>query len=119
MALNINCRYQSYLDSGGTLAFLQWEVEDKLRQAFVSMDAEVSRFRPSWGQGHAMHDAARAVAPEWLRRWDDDKRWIICFTQGYRGLVNMAEAFGLSKDELLTSIRTYADKLAFLDWFEK
>lgn len=84
-------------------------LEDDLLQAFVSMDAEVGRFHSTFGQGHAMHDAARAVAPEWLRRWDDDKQWLICFTQGYHGLITMGKAFGLSKDELLASMKPYAD----------
>ena len=85
-------------------------LETELQQAFVAMDIEVERSR-GWGQGYGMHDDARAVAPEWLRRWDDEKRWIICFTQGFSGLVLMAGAFGLSKDELLASMEPYVDQL--------
>ena len=85
-------------------------LEAELIQALVSLDAAVVCLRSSLGQVHAMHGAARAVAPEWLRRWDDDKRWLICFTQGYRGLVVFAQAFGLSKDELLASMKPYHEE---------
>ena len=86
------------------------DIKTALQEVFVAMDkaaGEVRRCCGSFGQGHRIHDAARAVAPEWLCKWDDDKRWAICLARGYDNLVIIADAFRLSEEAMLASMEPY------------
>lgn len=87
-----------------------------LKEAFRVMDREVDRIRgkgplAGFGKGPRMHEAARQVAPYWLQRWDDDNLWLICFTQGWEGLLIFNKAFKHSKEKLLLTLTHYANHL--------
>lgn len=81
--------------------------EAALTEAFRKMDVEAHKVQGFFGQGHSMHSAARKVAPRWLQQWDDDRRWIIQFSQGFDGFICLAKAFGYSKDEVLDLLTAY------------
>lgn len=88
------------------------EMEAEMRELFIPMELATDRLRyggiGGFGQGYSMHDKAREAAPEWLVKWDDSRRWLICFTQGWSGLVTMAEAFGWPKERLLDDLAVFA-----------
>ena len=77
------------------------EMESRMEEIFLIIDRAVDPYRGSFGKGHEMQDAARDASPEWLRKWDNSRRWIICLTQGWEGLILMAESFGWDKKTLL------------------
>jgi hypothetical protein len=54
-----------------------------------------------------MQADAYNAAPEWLQKWDDKHRWLICFTQGWSGLITLASAFNWSKETLLADLVYY------------
>lgn len=86
------------------------DMEAHMVEIFRPMDNAVESCRGSLGgfdQGYPMHEAARELAPPWLRAWDDKHRWCICFTQGWNGLVILAEAFGWTKEMLLDDLMYY------------
>lgn len=85
------------------------EMEQHMVGVFRPMESAVAQYSWTFGRGPDMHDDARAAAPEWLRKWDDDHRWLICFTQGWRGLVIMAKAFGWTKESLLDDLIHYKE----------
>jgi len=78
--------------------------------AFVEMErasSDVGRRFLMGGGGFDKHEAARSVAPDWLRKWNDDHNWAICFANGYRGLLSMGQAFGYSRECLLQDLLMY------------
>lgn len=83
--------------------------EQELIIAFKEMDRAVNvvKRRGSFGRGYEMHDAAVKVAPEWLKKWDTDNRWIIPFTQGVDGFFIMAKAFEVSREKMLRILTEY------------
>jgi hypothetical protein len=86
------------------------EMEAHMLEIFRLMDNAVQQYRlvlDGFDQGHAMHAAARKVAPKWLQAWDDKHRWLICFAQGWKGLVSMAKEFRWSKEMLLDDLIYY------------
>lgn len=88
----------------------QEEFKVELTEIFRKMDQSIKpRLLGGFGEGHSMHSDAKSAAPEWLQRWDDDNRWLICFTQGLEGLLVMAEAFGHSREEFLRILMGYRD----------
>lgn len=84
------------------------EMKQAVADAFVEMNKAVGKTRGvGFGRGYDMHAAARRVAPEWLHKWDDDSRWMICFTQGVDGLEVMSQAFGLERDGVYHLLKPY------------
>lgn len=90
------------------------EMEQEMVRVFQPMDAAADEYRrgplDGFGQGYSMQADAYAAAPEWLQAWDDKHRWLICFTQGWEGLVRLAKAFGWSKEKLLDDLIYYKSK---------
>lgn len=87
--------------------------EAEVVESFVPMEQasrEVGRRFLMGGGGFDKHDAARSVAPEWLRKWNDDHNWVICFANGYRDLLSMANAFGYSRERFLSQLLTYRNR---------
>lgn len=86
-------------------------IEEELIDIFDAMQRECRPHRRgpfgSFGRGFGMHADARKVAPEWLRKWDDDNRWAICFTMDWPEFVRYASAFGVSKEGLLLRLEAY------------
>ena len=83
------------------------EMESRMKELFRPMDCAVAKIGWTFGQGPGMHADAREAAPEWLRKWDDNHRWLFCFAHGWSGLVALAEAFGSSKETLLADLMHY------------
>lgn len=91
------------------------EMEEHMKEVFRPMEHALNRYRGgmgTFGQGPSMHADARKAAPEWLQKWDDKHRWLICFTQGWEGLVSMASAFNWEKSMLLADLIYYEEKHA-------
>lgn len=86
------------------------EMESHMEEVFRPMNREVNKYGWTFGQGHGMHADALKVAPTWLQKWDDKHRWSLCFTQGWKGLVILAKAFGWSKETLLDDLIYYKSK---------
>lgn len=82
------------------------EMEIYMEEIFRPIDDKVRGFS-GFNQGHSMQSVARNVAPVWLRKWDDNHRWLICFVQGWSGLIVMAKAFGWTKERLLNDLIYY------------
>jgi hypothetical protein len=101
------------------------EFKEIVLKAFEPMDEAVYKVRNEFharalngfGHGYKMQNAAVKVAPNWLKRWNEERSWTICFARGYDGLLHMAEAFQFWP-EAETEGRLLAEMKCFYDYHE-
>lgn len=87
-------------------------IQEAVEEAFEEMSRAI-RPRDSgigtFGAGPSMHAEAKAAAPLWLQKWDDDYRWLLAFSNPER-FFTYADAFGYSKEKMLSVFEEYREK---------
>ena len=85
------------------------EFEQYVVETFRLMDGAIRPRNWTFGAGYDMHAEAKSVAPLWLKEWDDQNRWMICFSRTENFFV-LASAFGKTRQEMLRVFRLYYDQ---------